>query len=147
MSSTAESLGITALSHVTLVVPDQAEAVDWYTETLGFEVRADDAFETPDGRSGRWVTLGVPGQAGVEVAVVAPDPDRYDPEMVETYESWIGGLPPLVLATADCRATVAELASRGVTVTEEPVDLPWGVSAMVADPWGNEFNVMQAFRA
>ena len=53
----------------------------------------------------------------------------------------------LVLSTADCRATVAELESRGVTVTEEPEELPWGVSAMIADPYGNEFNVMQAFRA
>lgn len=147
MRSTVTSTGIEAVSHVTVVVPDQAEALEWYTETLGFEVRADEAFETPEGATGRWITVGVPGQADLEIALVDPDPELYPPETVEAFESRIGTLPPLVLSTADCRATVAELESRGVTVTEEPEELPWGVSAMVADPYGNEFNVMQALRA
>lgn len=143
MPSSAGSTGIQSLSHVTLVVPDQDEALAWYTETFGFEVRADEAFETPDGSTGRWVTIGVPGQPDVEIALVDPDPALYPPDAVAQHESWLGNLPPLVLTTDDCRATVAELERRGVTVTEAPTDLPWGVSAMVADPYGNEYNVMQ----
>lgn len=143
MSSTVETAGIQALSHVTIVVPDQAEALEWYTETFGFEVRADEPFETPDGSAGRWVTVGVRGQADVEIALIDPDPELYPPAVVERYEAWIGGIPPLVFATEDCRDTVEELEARGVTITEEPVDLPWGTSAMVADPYGNEFNVME----
>lgn len=144
MPSAIETAGIESISHVTLVVPDQAEALEWYTETFGFEVRADEPFETPEGAEGRWITVGVPGQDGLEITLLSPDPALYPPEAVESYESWIGRLPPLVLSTGDCRETVAELESRGVTVTEEPVEYPWGTSAMIADPWGNEFNVMES---
>jgi catechol 2,3-dioxygenase-like lactoylglutathione lyase family enzyme len=35
----------TDLTHVTVLVDDQDEAIEYYTETLGFDLRADDAFD------------------------------------------------------------------------------------------------------
>ncbi|WP_227374604.1 hypothetical protein [Haladaptatus halobius] len=49
-----------------------------------------------------------------------------------------------VLETDDCRGTVADLKARGVTVTSAPEEVPWGVSAMVEDLYGNPYNLVES---
>jgi predicted enzyme related to lactoylglutathione lyase len=49
----------------------------------------------------------------------------------------------VVLAVEDCRATVAELKSRGVEITQEPVDQFYGVDAGFRDPSGNQHRITQ----
>jgi predicted enzyme related to lactoylglutathione lyase len=49
----------------------------------------------------------------------------------------------VIFNVADCRATVAELRSRGVEITQEPVDQFYGVDAGIRDPSGNQHRITQ----
>jgi predicted enzyme related to lactoylglutathione lyase len=141
MSSAKQQIGIESLGVVTVVVDDQDEALDFYTGTLGFEPRMDEAFEM-DGQTGRWLTVGVPGQ-DIEIALVAPDEPYYGGETRDTLASKMGTETWWTFRTADCRASVDALESAGVEITQSPREFPWGVEAMFADPFGNEFSLFE----
>lgn len=127
MASTTDGTGITGLSHVTVHVPDLDEALAWYTETLGFVERADEAFD-----GGRWLTVAPAADSPVEMVLMEPD----DGARVGQGTTW-------VLTTADCRATHETLRERGVTFHSPPEAVPWGVSAVFADPYGNPYNLLE----
>ena len=122
------------IAQFTLVVKNQAEALEFYTKKVGFEKKTD---VTPPG-SYRWVTLG-PKRQHLELAlwhVGSPDPNRWASEWKP------GRTPPIVMHVEDCRKTFAEMKSRGVPFKQaEPEELPWGVSATFSDPDGNLFSI------
>lgn len=126
------------ITQVTLVVRDQAAALDFYTKKVGFEVKTD---MTPPGGY-RWVTVGPRGQ-DLELALFALG-SATDPEQQAWSKSWAPGTaPPIVLRVADCRATYEELKARGVKFPQPPKDYPWGTAATFADPDGNLFSLSQ----
>lgn len=141
MSSTQQRLGIESLDVVTLVVDDQDEARSFYAETLGFEVRADEEFET-DGATGRWLTVGVPGQ-DVQIALVESDAPYYDDETEALLSGKLGTETWWTFRTVDCEESVAALEAAGVEVTEPPETRAWGTEATFADPFGNEFGLFE----
>ncbi len=59
-----------------MVVDDLDEAIEFYTETLEFELRMDEEFEMED-TIGRWVTVSVPSD-DLEIALMTPDEPYYD---------------------------------------------------------------------
>jgi predicted enzyme related to lactoylglutathione lyase len=124
------------ISQFTIVVKNQAEALEFYTNRVGFEKKTD---FTPPG-SYRWVTVG-PKEQDLELAlwqVGSPDPNGWS-------KNWRPGSgPPVVLRVDDCRKTFAEMKSRGVEFEQiEPVEYPWGISATFVDPDGNRFSINQ----
>lgn len=141
MSTMQHEIGIESLAIVPIVVDDMDEALEFYTETLGFEVRSDDEFEM-GGETGRWLTIGVPGE-DVEMALTPVDEPYYDDETRELLEAKIGTQTWYTFRTGDCHATATALEEAGVEITREPTEYPWGVEAMFADPFGNEFSVFE----
>ena len=141
MSTTQQQVGIESLAIVPVVVEDVGEAVEFYTETLGFELRSDEEFEM-EGETGRWVTVGIPGES-VEISLMADDEPYYDEETRELMESKLGAPTWYTFRTDDCEASVAALEAAGVEITRELVEYPWGEEAMFADPDGNEFAVFE----
>lgn len=141
MSTTQQQVGIESLSIVPVVVEDREAAVEFYTETLGFEVRTDQEFEM-EGATSRWVTVGVPGDS-VEISIVAADEPYYDEESRALMDSKLGTETYYTFRTADCEASVAALEAAGVEITREIQEYPWGTEAMFADPDGNEFGVFE----
>ncbi|HEX8178105.1 MAG TPA: VOC family protein [Pyrinomonadaceae bacterium] len=115
---------ITRIKFVGVYVRDQARALDFFTNKLGFEVLQDEAF----GEGLRWIEVAPPG-AETGLSLFTP------PGMEER----IGTFSPVVFTCADVRATYAELLARGVTFTQAPKDEAWGVSAMFIDPDGNTY--------
>lgn len=130
------------VSHVSIVVRDQQEALDWFTEKLGFDVVADEPMEE---REGRWLTVAPPAQAELEILLeplgwgLAGD----DPEDKEA----VIGRNGLVFGVDDCRATASELRDRGVDIVSEPEELPWGISALFEDLYGNVHNIVEPYPA
>jgi predicted enzyme related to lactoylglutathione lyase len=124
------------IAQFTLVVNNQAEALDYYTKKVGFEKKTD---FTPPG-SYRWVTVGPKGQ-DLELAlwqIGSPDPNGWASEWKP------GSGPPIVLRVDDCRKTFAEMKSRGIEFKQaKPEELAWGVSATFSDPDGNLFSINQ----
>jgi len=125
-------------------VHDQDEALAFYTEKLGFEVRAD--VTLPEMGNFRWLTVGPPEQEDVAIVLMAipgaPVMDAETKEQVETLMAK-GFAGTVFLTTDDCQADYDELAARGVEFTEEPESRPYGIDAGFRDPSGNRFRITQ----
>ncbi len=130
---------ITGVTHVTVLVGDVDEAIEWYTDALGLELRADEEFAP----GARWVTV-APADGDTEVVLQEPSEEFHGAEAAREMRERIGEGTMTVLAVDDCRATAADLADRGVEIRTGPEEVPWGVPTVVADPWGNPFDLVEA---
>src|SRR6187455_3051472 len=102
-------------------VHDQDEALAFYTQKLGWEVRAD--VTLAEMGDFRWLAVGPAGQEDVNVVLMAiPGPPLMDAETTEQVETLMakGFAGTIFLATDDCRASYEELKARGVEFSEEP---------------------------
>ena len=111
--------------YVTVFVKDQDKALDFYTNVLGFEKRAD----VPKPNAPRFVAVGLKGQ---ELLLVL----------------WPGapgqGQPFEGRSTA--AFTFETLKSRGVKFDTEVLEYPWGYVAVFQDPDGNRLQLRQGHR-
>ena len=130
-------------SHVNVWVHDQDEALDFYTNTLGMEVRED--VTVAEMGNFRWLTVGPPAQPDVAFVLLAPDGPVLDPETRAKLEELMakGVTGGLFFQTDDCRGTYEELKARGVEFQEEPTERPYGIDAGFRDPSGNSFRLVQ----
>jgi catechol 2,3-dioxygenase-like lactoylglutathione lyase family enzyme len=125
-------------------VHDQDEALAFYTEKLGWELRAD--VTLPEFGNYRWLTVGPPNQPDVSVLLNAvPGPPVMDEATSEQIRSlmakgWIGNV---LLTTDDVHASYEELKERGVEFTEAPEERPYGIDSAFRDPSGNQFRLTQ----
>ena len=55
-----------------------------------------------------------------------------------------GALGAIFFTTDDCRETIEQFRERGVEITEEPSERPYGIDAGIRDPSGNEIRVTHA---
>ena len=127
-----------------LWVHDQDEALAFYTQKLGMEVRSD--VTLPELDDFRWLTVGPPGQEDVAIALMAiPGQPVMDDDTHGQVEALMakGFAGAVFLATDDCRASYEELRGRGVEFTEEPSERPYGIDSAFRDPSGNQFRLTE----
>ena len=115
---------ITQLKFVGIPVADQARALRFYTELLGFRIVTDQ----PMGPGQRWIELRI-GGSDTAVALFTP----------KGHEDRIGTFFNGSLACDDVVTTHAELLARGVEFVSPPKKEPWGTTAMFKDSEGNQF--------
>jgi catechol 2,3-dioxygenase-like lactoylglutathione lyase family enzyme len=135
---------LTQLTNVQVWVHDQDEALAFYTDKLGLELRED--VTVPEMGNFRWLSVGVPGQQDVAITLMAvPGPPVFEEETRAQIHALLakGASGGLFFTTDDCRATYEELKSRGVEFTQEPTEQPYGLDAGLRDPSGNQFRMMQ----
>jgi catechol 2,3-dioxygenase-like lactoylglutathione lyase family enzyme len=135
---------LTKLTHAPMWVTDQDEALAFYTEKLGLEVRED--VSLPELGGFRWLAVGVPGQEDVSITLLAiPGPPVFDEATKALVEEVLakGASPGLLFGTDDVRATYEELRAKGVEFTEEPTEQPYGIDAGLRDPFGNQMRIVQ----
>jgi catechol 2,3-dioxygenase-like lactoylglutathione lyase family enzyme len=128
------------LSHCFMYVRDQDEALEFYTGTVGLEVRADATME-----GFRWLTVGPPKQPDIELGLMAIGPP-IPPADQDTVRDLItkGSLGGVIFATDDCRATFEQLRASGAEVLQEPIEQPYGViDCAFRDPSGNMIRFSQ----
>jgi catechol 2,3-dioxygenase-like lactoylglutathione lyase family enzyme len=94
---------IAKLGRVIIPVSDQDRSLEFYTDKLGFEVRAD----VPFGEGDRWIEVAPPG-SDAAVAIMPPRPGE-TPDSKQTC---------VAFTTDDLDAAYAELKERGVDVDE-----------------------------
>jgi len=132
------------LANAQLWVHDQDEALAFYTEKLGMEVRAD--VTLPEMGNFRWLTVGPSGQEDVSIVLMAiPGPPVMDETTAEEVRSLMskGFAGTIFLRTDDCQASYEELRGRGVEFTEAPEERPYGIDSGFRDPSGNSFRLTQ----
>ena len=131
------------LTHVQVWVNDQEEALTFYTEKLGMDLRED--VTMPELGNFRWLSVGIPGQDVSITLMAIPGPPVFDEATRDQIRSLLakGASGGLFFGTNDAQATYEELKSRGVELTQEPTEQPYGIDAGFRDPSGNHFRFMQ----
>src|SRR5439155_5472247 len=132
-------------SNAQVWVHDQDEALAFYTQKLGWEVRTD--VTMPEMGNFRWLTVGPPAQPDVSLVLMAiPGPPIFEPETVEQIKSLMakGVSGGIFLTTDDVHADYEALKARGVEFTEAPEERPYGIDSGFRDPSGNSFRLTQA---
>jgi catechol 2,3-dioxygenase-like lactoylglutathione lyase family enzyme len=133
---------IQCLSHVTVWVLNQEEALHFYRDQLGLEVRTDSTMES----GFRWLTVGPKGQPDFEIVLMEPVPGHmWSKETADQIRNLVkqGAFGIGVFETADCPATYEALKARGVQFSQAPEDRFYGIEAVGRDNSGNWFSLCQ----
>ncbi|HWU47999.1 MAG TPA: VOC family protein [Humibacter sp.] len=127
-----------ALHFTHITVNDVDEAIAFYRDALGLEVRNDVA-------SGgfRWVTLGSPDQPVVELVLSQPHAGRSQQDGDALQELLTKGvLSQYVFVTDDVDGMFERIRTTGAEVLQEPADQPWGPrDCAFRDPSGNTVRI------
>ncbi|HVJ97689.1 MAG TPA: VOC family protein [Acidimicrobiia bacterium] len=128
------------VSSMFITVNDPDEALTFYRDALGLEVRMDvesDGF--------RWVTVGAPGQ---DLAIVLSQPhggrSQTEGDALQALVTQ-GSMQAAIFATDDLDTTFEKVRASGAEVLQEPVSQPWGArDCAFRDPSGNLVRIAQA---
>ncbi len=134
------------ISHINLWIHDQDDALAFYTDKLGFEVRDD--VTVPEMGNYRWLTVGPPGQPDVQLILASPGPPMFDPEqtaqlLASVAAGLTSGAGSMILTTDDIEATFEDLTARGVEFIQAPQRRSYGHDAAIRDPSGNAIRITQ----
>jgi predicted enzyme related to lactoylglutathione lyase len=132
------------ISTTQLWVHDQDEALRFYTEKVGWEVRSD--VTVPEMGNFRWLTVGPAGQPDIAVVLMAiPGPPVMDSETAGQVRELMGKgfAGTIFLTTDDVHASFRELKGRGVEFVDEPFEQPYGIDSSFRDPSGNNLRLTQ----
>ena len=133
-----------SVANAQLWVHDQDEALAFYTQKVGFELRSD--VTVAELGNFRWLTVGPAGQPDFAIVLMAiPGPPVMDPETAEQVRTLMGkGFAGTVfLTTEDLYAAYEDLKSRGVEFSEQPEERPYGIDSGFRDPSGNSIRLTQ----
>lgn len=132
---------ITRLSHATIYVLDQDEALTFYRDKLGFEVRTDMTMDN----GFRWLTVGPKTQKDLEIVLMAAkESPMFPADKVAALRKLIAsGLGAGVLEVDDCKKTYEELKAKGVEFMGPPEERFYGIEAVLKDNSGNWFSMTQ----
>lgn len=129
---------LTAVGTITVQVRDQEEALAYYTQKLGFEVRGD----VPMGPDQRWLEVAPPG-AQTRILLYKASPEQPGGASYEAALASIGTPTGMVMEVDDIVATFAQLQEQGATILEGPSQQPYGWWDVFADQDGNSYGVHQ----
>jgi uncharacterized glyoxalase superfamily protein PhnB len=132
------------IANAHLWVHDQDEALEFWTNKVGMEVRAD--VTMPEMGDFRWLTVGPPGQEDVSIVLMAiPGPPVMDAGTAEDVRTLMskGFAGTVFLTTDDVRSDYEELKKRGVEFTDELAERPYGIDSGFRDPSGNSIRLTQ----
>ncbi len=123
------------IGYVALVVRDYDEAIEYYTNALGFEVVEDTAL----GGEKRWVLLAAPGAVETRLLLAKAS----TPEQLTRVGNQTGGRVFLFLHTDDFWRDYHEMTAREVHFCEAPRDEAYGTVAVFEDLYGNRWDLLQ----
>jgi predicted enzyme related to lactoylglutathione lyase len=132
------------IANAQLWVHDQDEALAFYTQKLGWEVRSD--VTVPELGNFRWLAVGPAGQEDFSVVLMAiPGPPVMDADTQDQVRDLMGkGYAGTVfLTTDDVQSEYEALKARGVEFTEAPEERPYGIDSGFRDPSGNSLRLTQ----
>ncbi len=121
------------VSHCFITVDDQDEALSFYRDVVGLEIRTDAVIGAM-----RWLTLASPDEPnGVELSLETPDGRPGDLDALNQV-MLAGSLTAAILETDDCDSLFAKAVAAGADVVQRPKDQPYGVrDCAVRDPSQN----------
>jgi len=136
------------IANAQLWVHDQDEALAFYTDKVGMEVRSDATL--PEIPGFRWLTIAPWGQDDVAITLMAiPGAPVMDEQTGNEVRNLVskGFAGTVFLTTDDVRRDYEEMKARGVEFTEEPEERPYGIDCGFRDPSGNSLRLTQVNEA
>ena len=124
-----------SIIHISLVVADYDEAIQFYTNKLGFTLVEDTALS----ETKRWVLVAPPGSNGCQLLLA----QAANEEQKSRIGNQTGGRVFLFLQTDDLKRDHADYKSKGVKFVREPEDQPWGTVAVFEDLYGNLWDLIE----
>lgn len=122
---------LTGIQSVSIYVNDLDQAIDFYTNKLGFD--KNDDVPLYEGSDLRWVTVSPPG-SGTQIVLVKGYAD-WTSERVGTWTGLVFGVENIV-------DTFKQMETHGVEIIEKPSPQMWGMQAQFKDQDGNAFVVV-----
>jgi catechol 2,3-dioxygenase-like lactoylglutathione lyase family enzyme len=128
------------VTHFSVWVTDQDQALEFYVDKLGLEVHTDVNLDFM-----RWLTVALPGDRHQQIILTPLAPPIIDPENADRARDLLskGYMGTIILSTPDCRATYEKLRADGVEFTQEPLEQPYGIECVARDPFGNQIRIAQ----
>jgi catechol 2,3-dioxygenase-like lactoylglutathione lyase family enzyme len=120
-----------------VLVDDQAKALEFYTRVLGFVKKND----VPLGEH-RWLTVVSPEDPDGPELVLEPDGHPAAPPFKKALVA--DGIPFTSFAVDDVQATFERLTERGVRFTQEPTQMGPVTTAVLDDTCGNLIQIAAA---
>lgn len=121
--------------HLTVLINDYDEALDFYIQKLGFVKKSDNQF----GEGNRWLTVAPPDQVDIEIIFVKAN----TPEKQKLVGNQASDHVFLTLQTDDCWRDFKEMKEKGVYFFGEPTEQFYGIEVVFRDLYGNRFDLIQ----
>ena len=131
-----------SIAHVALLVRDYDEAIDWFTQKLGFVLVADEYQPEQDKR---WVLVAPPGAPPGGASLLLARAST--PEQEAFIGDQAGGRVFLFLQTDDFDRDHAAMTAAGIRFVRPPVAQPYGKVAVFLDLYGNRWDLIEFSRA
>jgi lactoylglutathione lyase len=129
---------INSIGGIVIMVSDQAQAVKFYTEKIGFDIRLNVPFY-----GGKWIEV-APKDSESTLSIMEPNSQMMSPEELELAKKNIGRNTGVWFFSSDIQSTYEELKSKGVDITK-PEKQEWGgILSLVKDLDGNVFTLLSS---
>ena len=124
-----------SITHLTLLVRNYDEALEFYSQKLGFHLLQD----TPLSDKKRWLLVAPPHSRGA--ALLLAEADTHEQSLAIGNQT--GGRVFLFLHTDDFWRDYETYQSRGVRFLESPRQESYGTVAVFEDLYGNKWDLLQ----
>jgi lactoylglutathione lyase len=129
---------INTIGGIVIMVSDQAQAVKFYTEKIGFDIRLNVPLY-----GGKWIEV-APKDSESTLSIMEPNSQMMSPEELERAKKTIGRNTGVWFFSSDIQSTYEELKSKGVDITK-PEKQEWGgILSLVKDLDGNVFTLLSS---
>ncbi len=123
------------IAHMALVVKDYDEAINFYSQKLGFRLLED----TPLSESKRWVIVAPPGKGDCSILLAKAN----GPEQLKAVGNQTGGRVFLFLYTDDFYRDYQAMLEKGIHFIRTPVKEVYGTVAVFEDLYGNLWDLIE----
>jgi predicted enzyme related to lactoylglutathione lyase len=123
---------ISTISHLSIIVKDYNEALDFYINKLEFVIFDDQPMPQFE-PSERWIVISPSkdNQTMINFGLATTE------DSLLFVENQSGKNPLITLTSTDIKEDLENFKSKGVKVVSEIQSQPWGMDAMIADLYGN----------
>jgi catechol 2,3-dioxygenase-like lactoylglutathione lyase family enzyme len=123
------------IGHVTLVVRNYDEAIEFFTKSIDFELLEDSQLDPTK----RWVVVGPRGASGTTLLLA----EAATAEQRASIGNQTGGRVFLFLQTDDFWKDYRRMVAAGVRFNEQPREESYGTVAVFEDLYGNKWDLIQ----
>lgn len=127
---------IQSIVHISLVVNDYDEAINFYTKKLKFNLIEDTYLPEQDKR---WVVISPPGSNGTSILLARASKE----EQISFIGNQTGGRVFLFLGTDDFWRDYNDMVAKGIEFVREPQEQDYGTVAVFKDLYGNLWDLLQ----